>query len=43
VARPATPPGKKAFDTPGPVLVDVQIDYRDNQKLFETVRTTALP
>jgi acetolactate synthase I/II/III large subunit len=26
---------KKAFDTPGPVLVGVHVDYRDNRKLFE--------
>jgi acetolactate synthase-1/2/3 large subunit len=28
---------KKAFDTPGPVLVGVHVDYRDNHKLFEEV------
>jgi acetolactate synthase I/II/III large subunit len=28
---------KLAFDTPGPVLVGVQVDYRDNHKLFEQV------
>ena len=28
---------KKAFDTPGPVLVEVHVDYRDNAKLFEHV------
>ena len=28
---------KKAFDTPGPVLVGVHVDYRDNHKLFELV------
>ena len=28
---------KKAFDTPGPVLVGVHVDYRDNSKLFEHV------
>ena len=28
---------KKAFDTPGPVLVGVHVDYRDNHKLFEHV------
>jgi acetolactate synthase-1/2/3 large subunit len=28
---------KKAFDTPGPVLVGVHVDYRDNAKLFELV------
>lgn len=26
---------KQAFDTPGPVLVGVHVDYRDNHKLFE--------
>jgi acetolactate synthase-1/2/3 large subunit len=28
---------KKAFDTPGPVLIGVHVDYRDNHKLFEEV------
>jgi len=28
---------RKAFDTPGPVLVAVNVDYRDNVKLFEGV------
>jgi acetolactate synthase-1/2/3 large subunit len=28
---------RKAFDTPGPVLVGVHVDYRDNFKLFEDV------
>jgi acetolactate synthase-1/2/3 large subunit len=28
---------KQAFDTPGPVLVGVHVDYRDNRKLFEQV------
>lgn len=28
---------KKAFDTPGPVLVGVHVDYRDNSRLFEDV------
>ena len=28
---------KQAFDTPGPVLVGVQVDYRDNHRLFEQV------
>jgi acetolactate synthase I/II/III large subunit len=28
---------KKAFDTPGPVIVGVNVDYRDNHKLFEMV------
>jgi thiamine pyrophosphate-dependent acetolactate synthase large subunit-like protein len=27
----------KAFDTPGPVLIGVHVDYRDNIKLFEQV------
>ena len=28
---------RKAFDTPGPVLIGVHVDYRDNVKLFEDV------
>jgi acetolactate synthase-1/2/3 large subunit len=28
---------KRAFDTPGPVLIGVHVDYRDNHKLFEQV------
>lgn len=28
---------QKAFDTPGPVLIGVHVDYRDNHKLFEQV------
>ena len=32
-----TPTLRKAFDTPGPVLVEVHVDYRDNIKLFEDV------
>lgn len=28
---------KKAFDTPGPVIVGVHVDYRDNRELFEMV------
>ena len=28
---------KKAFDTPGPVIVGVHVDYRDNARLFEDV------
>jgi acetolactate synthase-1/2/3 large subunit len=28
---------RKAFDTPGPVLVGVHVDYRQNVKLFEQV------
>ncbi len=33
---------RKAFETPGPVLVDVAVDYRDNPKLFETVQAAAV-
>jgi hypothetical protein len=29
---------KKASDTAGPVIVGAQVDYTDNQKLFEMVR-----
>jgi acetolactate synthase-1/2/3 large subunit len=29
---------KKAFDTPGPVIVGVHVDYRDNHQLFETIK-----
>jgi len=29
---------KKAFDTAGPVIVGVHVDYTDNHKLFEMVR-----
>jgi acetolactate synthase I/II/III large subunit len=29
---------KKAFDTPGPVIVGVHVDYRDNHRLFEMVK-----
>lgn len=32
-----TPVLKQAFDTPGPVLVGVHVDYRDNHVLFENV------
>jgi acetolactate synthase-1/2/3 large subunit len=32
-----TPVLKRSFDTPGPVVVGVPVDYRDNHKLFETV------
>jgi acetolactate synthase I/II/III large subunit len=28
---------RKAFDTPGPVLIGVHVDYRNNVKLFEDV------
>ena len=29
---------KKAFEIPGPVIVGVHVDYRDNHRLFEMVR-----
>jgi acetolactate synthase-1/2/3 large subunit len=29
---------KKAFDIPGPVIVGVHVDYRDNHSLFEMVK-----
>jgi acetolactate synthase-1/2/3 large subunit len=28
---------RKAFDTPGPVLVGVNVDYQQNVNLFEQV------
>ena len=31
---------KKAFDTPGPVIVGVHVDYTDNHKLFEIAPAT---
>jgi len=33
---------KKAFETPGPVVVGVQVDYSDNHKLFEMVDENSL-
>jgi acetolactate synthase I/II/III large subunit len=33
---------KKAFDTPGPVLVGVHVDYRDNARLFQDVHEAAI-
>ena len=33
---------RKAFATPGPVLIDVPIDYRDNSTLFEMMQTGSL-
>jgi len=33
---------KQAFDTPGPVLVGVHVDYRDNRKLFENVEERSI-
>jgi acetolactate synthase-1/2/3 large subunit len=29
---------KTAFDTAGPVIVSVHVDYSDNHKLFEMVK-----
>jgi acetolactate synthase I/II/III large subunit len=29
---------KKAFDTPGPVIVGAHVDYTDNHKLFEMIK-----
>jgi acetolactate synthase-1/2/3 large subunit len=29
---------KKAFGTPGPVIVGVHVDYRDNHQLFEMIK-----
>jgi acetolactate synthase I/II/III large subunit len=33
---------KQAFDTPGPVLIGVHVDYRDNHKLFEMVNERSI-
>lgn len=33
---------KKAFNTPGPVLIGVHVDYRDNAKLFEEVQESSI-
>jgi acetolactate synthase-1/2/3 large subunit len=33
---------KQAYDTPGPVLVGVHVDYRDNHKLFEQVNERSI-
>jgi acetolactate synthase I/II/III large subunit len=33
---------KQAFDTPGPVLIGVHVDYRDNHKLFERVKERSI-
>ena len=33
---------QKAFDTPGPVLIGVHVDYRDNHKLFEQVNERSI-
>lgn len=37
-----TPTLKKAFDTPGPVLVGVHVDYRDNARLFEELHERSI-
>jgi acetolactate synthase I/II/III large subunit len=37
-----TPTLKKAFDTPGPVLIGAHVDYRDNAKLFKDVHESAI-
>ena len=44
ITEPAqiAPTLRKAFETPGPVLVDVTVDYRDNPRLFESVRAEAM-
>jgi acetolactate synthase-1/2/3 large subunit len=33
---------QKAFDTPGPVLIGVHVDYRDNHKLFGQVNERSI-
>src|ERR1700683_1885359 len=33
---------KKAFEIPGPVLIGIRVDYRDNHKLFEKVHKQLL-
>ena len=33
---------KKAFDMAGPVIVGVHVDYTDNHKLFETVKSDSI-
>ena len=33
---------KRAFDTPGPVIVGVHVDYRDNHRLFELVHQDSI-
>jgi acetolactate synthase-1/2/3 large subunit len=33
---------KKAFEIPGPVLIGLRVDYRDNHKLFEDVHERLL-
>jgi len=36
-ANEIAPVLKKAFDTPGPVIIGVHVDYRDNHNLFQMV------
>jgi acetolactate synthase I/II/III large subunit len=33
---------RKAFDTPGPVLVGIHVDYKDNHTLFEMVHENSI-
>jgi len=33
---------RKAFEMPGPVLIGIRLDYRDNHKLFERVHERLL-
>jgi acetolactate synthase-1/2/3 large subunit len=33
---------KKAFDTQGPVIVGVHVDYRDNHELFELLHEDSI-
>ena len=33
---------KRAFDTPGPVIVGVHVDYRDNHQLFELLHADSI-
>jgi thiamine pyrophosphate-dependent acetolactate synthase large subunit-like protein len=33
---------KRAFEIPGPVLIGIRADYRDNHKLFEKVHEDLL-
>jgi len=33
---------RRAFETPGPVLIGVRVDYSDNHKLFEQVNERLL-
>jgi acetolactate synthase-1/2/3 large subunit len=44
ITEPAqiAPTLRKAFATPGPVLVEVAVDYRDNAQLFATAQTAAV-